>query len=207
MLTCQQTTMTVRARAISFAAIVSCLVALVSVYLLATPARKVSNARHETYSYIGDDYPELWEISSLRQVGMTVEESRSYPIEGGHNALEMWATTSSQGFGYVRLGSEKRAFAISMFHQLHCVRLLRAALAGRYDTYARGHMHHCLNYLRQMILCSPNLTLEPADVLSRDFEVDRIGATHVCSDWSTMYRDAAENWDNWLQFPGNSSAG
>ncbi|KAJ6529062.1 hypothetical protein DFH09DRAFT_935034, partial [Mycena vulgaris] len=154
----------------------------------------------------GGDYPELWEISSLGKVGMTIEETRSYPIDGGHNALEMWATSSSKGFGYVRLGSERRAFAVSMFHQLHCVRLVRAALAGRYDSYALGHMHHCFNYLRQMILCSPNLTLEPADVLSRDFEVDRIGATHVCSDWSVMYKDAADNWNDWVQFRGNSSA-
>jgi hypothetical protein len=100
-------------------------------------------------AYIGDDYPELWDISSAPSPGMIVEETRAYPINGGHNALEIWATSSSKGFGYVRLGSENRAFAVSMFHQLHCVRLLRAALAGRYDSYAQGHMHHCLNYLRQ----------------------------------------------------------
>ncbi|KAJ7160005.1 hypothetical protein C8R43DRAFT_1086874 [Mycena crocata] len=144
------------------------------------------------------DYPELWEGTSLQEVAMTVEETRSYPIDGGPDALEIWATTSSKGYGYVRLGSEQRVFAVSMFHELHCVRLMRAALAGRYDTYARGHMHHCLNYLRQMILCSPNLTLEPSDVLSRDFELDRVGATHVCMDWSALYSEAADNWYNWL---------
>ncbi|KAJ7744017.1 hypothetical protein DFH07DRAFT_978688 [Mycena maculata] len=147
-------------------------------------------------AYIGDDYPELWQIESS-QVAMVVEETRSYPIEGDPDAREIWATTNSKGFGYVRLGSEDRAFAVAMFHQLHCVRLLRAALAGRYDTTSRGHVHHCLNYIRQMILCSPNLTLEPPDVLSRDFEVDRIGATHVCSDWTAMYSAAEQNWDSW----------
>ncbi|KAJ7124096.1 hypothetical protein C8R43DRAFT_899204, partial [Mycena crocata] len=154
----------------------------------------------------GDDYPELWDVTSLGKVGMVVEETRAYPIDGGYNALESWATTSPKGLGYVRLGSEQRAFAISMFHQLHCVRLMRAALAGRYDPYAQGHMQHCLNYLRQMILCSPNLTLEPANVLTRDFEVDRVGATHICSDWSGMYQDAADNWNNWLLSRDNGSA-
>ncbi|KAJ7038978.1 hypothetical protein C8F04DRAFT_1209324 [Mycena alexandri] len=153
---------------------------------------------------MGDDYPELWDVPPTSHVGMTVQESRSYPIHGGHNALEIWATTNAKGFGYVRLGAEQRAFAVSMFHQLHCVRLLRAGLAGRYDAYARGHMQHCLNYLRQMILCSPDLTLEPADVLTRDFELDRTGATHVCSDWTSLYSEAAANWAHWYK-PGNAS--
>jgi hypothetical protein len=80
---------------------------------------------------------------------MLAEETRSYPIEG-RDALEIWATSSSKGFGYVRLGPEKRAFAVAMFHQLHCVRLMRAALAGRYDASSHGHMDHCLNYIRQL---------------------------------------------------------
>ncbi|KAJ7697022.1 hypothetical protein B0H17DRAFT_1052626 [Mycena rosella] len=142
--------MSVRSRVPSLAAFVTCLVALASVYLLSNSSRKGLAVRDHSYSYIGDDYPEIWRISSsLGKVAMTVEETQSYPIHGGHNTLEMWATTSSKGFGYVRLGTEHRAFAVSMFHQLHCVRLLRASLAGSYDPYARGHMHHCLNYLRQ----------------------------------------------------------
>jgi hypothetical protein len=44
----------------------------------------------ELLAYGGDDYPELWEISSTQTVGMMVEETRS----------------NSKGFGYVRLGSE-----------------------------------------------------------------------------------------------------
>jgi hypothetical protein len=79
---------------------------------------------------------------------MTVEETRALPIHGV-DAREIWATTSSKGFGYVRLGPEHRAFAVAMFHQLHCVRLIRSALDGHYDATARGHMHHCLNYIRQ----------------------------------------------------------
>jgi hypothetical protein len=80
---------------------------------------------------------------------MAVEETRFYPIGGGHDSFEMWATTSSKGFGYVRLGNEHRAFAVAMFHQLHCVRLIHAGLTGRYDVATRGHMRHCLNYIRQ----------------------------------------------------------
>ncbi|KAJ7153217.1 hypothetical protein C8R46DRAFT_1166192 [Mycena filopes] len=156
-------------------------------------------------TYVGDDYPELWDAPSPNFVAMTVQETHQYPIHGGHDALEMWATTNAKGFGYVRLGNEQRAFAVSMFHQLHCVRLMRAGLAGRYDAYARGHMQHCLNYIRQMILCSPDLTLEPPDVLTRDFELDRVGATHICSDWESMYTEAASNFGRWYR-PANSTS-
>ncbi|KAJ6460032.1 hypothetical protein C8R47DRAFT_1327817 [Mycena vitilis] len=195
--------MSARSRFLSLAAGLTGLIALANMYLGATAFRKASpGVAPHNYSYVGDDYPELWEIPSLQKIGMVVEETRSYPIDGGDNALEIWATSSSKGFGYVRLGPEQRTFAVAMFHQLHCVRLIRAGLGGRYDTYTINHMHHCLNYIRQMILCSPNLTLEPADVLSRDFEVDRIGATHVCTDWSAMYDEAANNW---ARFKGNSS--
>ncbi|KAF7290733.1 Hydrolase-4 domain-containing protein [Mycena indigotica] len=145
------------------------------------------------YTYLGSDFPELWETPSREPVAMLVQESRAYPIHGP-DALERWATSTSDGFGYVRLGEEKRAFAVTMFHEMHCVRLMRAALEGRYDAMSRGHMHHCLNYIRQSILCAPDLTLEPADVLTRDFEQDRIGSTHVCADWSAFFDAAADNF-------------
>lgn len=100
-------------------------------------------------AYIGDDFPEVYAMSSYRrQVAMVVEETRSYPISGP-DASERWATNSPKGFGYVRLGPEHRAFAISVFHQLHCIRHLRLALDGNYDPYTKGHAQHCLNYIRQ----------------------------------------------------------
>lgn len=82
---------------------------------------------------------------------MRMEEARAYPIHG-RDALERWASSAAKGFGYVRLGPEKRAFAVSMFHQLHCMRLLRSALDGRYDSYTRGHTQHCLNYIRVRLI-------------------------------------------------------
>ncbi|KAF9008618.1 hypothetical protein BDZ89DRAFT_1078883 [Hymenopellis radicata] len=150
------------------------------------------------YTYIGDDYPEYYiPTREIPDVVVRMEEARAYPIYGD-DALERWASSAATGYGYVRLGPEKRAYAVSMFHQLHCLRLMRSALAGRYDDYTRGHTQHCLSYLRQMILCSPDLTLEPSDVLDRDFEVDRQGATHVCPDWGVMYEELEDNWNSWV---------
>ncbi|KAF8205915.1 hypothetical protein K438DRAFT_1715089 [Mycena galopus ATCC 62051] len=158
--------------------------------------RKPKDARR-TYSYLGDDFPEFYipVRGELSQVAMTMEETRHYPLNGS-DALDEWASSSSVGYGYVRLGPEYRGFALGMFHELHCLHVMRLVV-GEHDADAVGHFQHCLNYLRQFILCSPNLTLEPADVLTRDFETNRVGATHVCSDWSMAHNEVAENWWKW----------
>ncbi|KAJ7077416.1 hypothetical protein B0H15DRAFT_789680, partial [Mycena belliarum] len=137
------------------------------------------------------------------KVALTAHESRFAPLTGPY-APELWAASSAaQGFSYIRLGPEHGAFTVSMFPQLHCGRLLRAALGGRYDDAARGHVRHCLNYVRHlpscnltnllhgMTLCSPDL------ILDRNFEVQRTGATHMCNDWEALYSGAASNWNEW----------
>jgi hypothetical protein len=121
---------------------------------------------------------------------MTVEESVHYNI-WGPNALEEWASSSPKGTGYLRLGPEHRAFALTMTHEQHCLRIIRAALEGKPEFRQRISptvIQFCLNYLRQMVLCSPNFTLEP---------VGRNGATHVCRDWRKVYGALADNWDDW----------
>lgn len=132
---------------------------------------------------------------------MTVEESVHYPIFGSE-AKEEWATNSPAGFGYLRMGPEKRYFALDLFHQFHCLRLMRAALAGDYREKTKGHVGHCLNFIRQIALCDINLTLEPPDVLDRNFDVKRTGATHICTDWRQVFGALEENY---YSFRGNGS--
>ncbi|KAJ7664449.1 hypothetical protein DFH06DRAFT_323729 [Mycena polygramma] len=127
---------------------------------------------------------------------MTMEESRHYAVTGP-DALDEWASGTPVGYGYVRLGPESRGFSLAMFHELHCLHVMRLPLDGKASAHTLGHMQHCLNYLRQFILCSPNLTLEPVDVLTREFEENRVGATHVCRDWTQMYEEMENNWREW----------
>lgn len=129
---------------------------------------------------------------------MVAEETIHYAISSPE-AMEEWATTQVDGGGYLRLGPPRRGFAVSMFHELHCMRLMRYALNGQYSVYARGHMQHCLNYLRQEILCASDVTLEPADILDRDHTMERFGSVHVCKDWEALYEDAEANWKGWLR--------
>lgn len=57
----------------------------------------------------------------------------------------------------------------------------------------------------EMVLCHPDLTLEPFDPLERDFEVERVGATHVCRDWTAVLENLDRNWDEWVNGTSGSS--
>ncbi|KAJ3561849.1 hypothetical protein NP233_g9946 [Leucocoprinus birnbaumii] len=128
------------------------------------------------YSYVGDDYPAYYPLSKKRKVATAMDESVHYGIFE-QEAAEQWASNQVKGRG-----------------------VMRWALSGNYDEYAQGHVQHCLNYLRQQILCSPNLTLEPANILTRDHDVERAGAIHVCNDWRILYEELGVNWEEWKEF-------
>jgi len=64
-----------------------------------------------------------------------------------------------------------------MFHQIHCLQMIRLALIhGPND-----HSGHCLNFLRQAILCNSGITLGPLlDLDGNIMATDGLGVTHVC---------------------------
>ena len=134
---------------------------------------------------------------------MDIHDSARYATNGTAADAE-WAALIPSGGGIVHMGTgpNMQPFMLSMFHQLHCLRLIRSGLAGDYRAPTQGHFGHCLNYLRQMILCKPDLTLEPGDVLERDFSVERQGSVHVCEDWRQVYDMMQENWDDWARVKG-----
>ena len=89
---------------------------------------------------------------------MTVEESVHYQTLGF--ALDnVWLSATSSSYGYLRLGPESRLFDTTTSHELHCLSVFNLAFTKVWSLET-GHIHHCLSYLRQSILCDCNLTLE-----------------------------------------------
>ncbi|KAJ6498101.1 hypothetical protein C8R47DRAFT_318935 [Mycena vitilis] len=156
-----------------------------------------SGTEQSTQTFIANDFPEFWGIGEDALVGLPVQETEYYPVTG-EDANRQWASYTPPGSGYLRLGSENREFALAMTHEDHCLRLIRGVLADPSIPQARA-MPYCLNYLRQMILCMPNLTLEAPDKLSdsRNFTTSRHGSVHVCKDWRKVYVALEDNWDKW----------
>ena len=167
------------------------------------PGRSVSHSysvlshTYRKLAYRGHDFPRTFPLPTpeLPLVSLTAEESVHYQLMGLQSDDE-WFSLASADYGYVRLGPEDRMFVITMFHELHCLRVLNMAF-GKAPLATPEHIRHCLGYLRQGVLCAPDLTLEPGNFEDRDFEVDRTGATHTCRDWSVVYPIADENYYAW----------
>lgn len=107
-----------------------------------------------------------------------------------------WFSLAPEEAGYTRLGKDGRLFMVTMFHELHCLRVLNLAF-GKELVAKPGHIQHCLNYIRQSILCSPDLSLEPGDFEQRDFDTERTGALHMCRDWEVVYETMHETMVRW----------
>ena len=150
---------------------------------------------------IGPDHPANLPVERPK-VRITVEESVHFALANPESAHEyLW--TAPYGDNHIRLGPDMRAFAVAMFHQLHCLRGTQAALKmgwGKMRPGAQEHLHHCFNYIRQWTLCDADLTLEPGDFAQRNFTTERVGATHTCTDWQPIYDMVNDRWFKWEDY-------
>ena len=122
-----------------------------------------------------------------------------------------WGTVASGDEYYVpKAITGKRMFVVTMFHELHCLRMIN----GGFETEGNmreGHLKHCLHYIRQMALCDADMTPEPAGweekwSVEDDTGLDREGATHVCQNFQSIF-DAVENkWVEWVHEGGEDNS-
>lgn len=127
-----------------------------------------------------------------------MEDTEKYPIYGSQANAE-WVATTPTSNGYIHVGDDHRFVALAFGHEMHCMRILRMAIAyPKHRDANTEHASHCLNYLRMYILCNPDLTLEKFDPLEGNFSSDIFGATHTCRDWQLVYDElstAQKEWD------------
>jgi len=162
---------------------------------------KSTDVRH--YSYVGDDHPRELPID-LDTVAMTFGDSEHYNITGIWTWLEWQSITHfPKGDGIVRLGPNAREFEVSIFRQLRCIDTLRQALINGADAKSE----HCLNLLRQTVLCGSDITLDALNVYidGKLIATNGVGMTHVCRDWSRVYQYVTEN-QNGPNWQGTSNA-
>uniref|UniRef100_A0A8H7Y8X7 Uncharacterized protein n=1 Tax=Psilocybe cubensis TaxID=181762 RepID=A0A8H7Y8X7_PSICU len=155
-----------------------------------------------TVPYTWEDYPLEVPIKLEPTLEVVVEESVHYQVIGPE-AHDEWMYDSPHGEGTFRLGPNRHYSTIAMFHQLHCLRIFRGAIAAGPDypmKLQRQHLEHCLNYLRETTLCAADLTLEPGDFAQRDFDLQRTGATHMCRDYRELYKLSENDWADWYVY-------
>lgn len=140
---------------------------------------------------------------NLQTVALEVVDSERYGMYDDND----WASVTPAGHGFVKVGDGENYYAISMYHQLHCLNGFRKMLGGEQRNASRVehdemHVMHCLSYLRQMVLCSADITLEPAfSAENTDGRKTQAaygtGVTHECRDWVEVRTFAEENYETW----------
>lgn len=85
---------------------------------------------------------------------------------------------------------------ISVYHQLHCLKALHVALLPTIrgieprddDGFEHNHIEHCLDYLRQSVMCSGDTTLEPPDERPEKGKspLQGWGVEHTCQSWEEI---------------------
>ncbi|KAI0658607.1 hypothetical protein C8Q70DRAFT_178696 [Cubamyces menziesii] len=136
----------------------------------------------------------MWDIGDLPKVSMYIEPSVRYQLNDTDSEAE-WASLVPENGGVVYIGPDRQPYMPSLFHQLRCLDVLRRAYISLQVPTPEGldaAALHCLNYIRQMVLCRRDTILERV--------VDPGGAhavqpwqTLTCRDWTRVYDAHAHN--------------
>ncbi|KAJ7744018.1 hypothetical protein DFH07DRAFT_749651 [Mycena maculata] len=124
---------------------------------------------------------------------MDVHNTENYQLNGS-TAAAQWAALIPESGGLVRMGSENELFMVSMYHQLSCLDIIRRdyveGSVGKAGT--SSVTHHCLNYIRQMILCRGDRRLERVVDPFGEHAVE-IRGTQTCNDCTQVYNGVRDN--------------
>ncbi|KAH7905337.1 hypothetical protein BJ138DRAFT_1164960 [Hygrophoropsis aurantiaca] len=171
------------------------------------------NRREHTYR--GSDYPFHFPLfMPSAPVALTLTESVHFGLNRSdltHRAEWDALVSQPDGYGRVQLGDEHRLFVVVFYHQMHCLWKIQLTLINRADpTATYHHVEHCLNYLRQTMMCAAADTLELGDFMldvgryGNDSEAswrgERMGDTMVCQDWEWAYEALGENHREWVKW-------
>lgn len=121
-----------------------------------------------------------------------------------------WESLLPKGTGFTHAIDQQREdkiiFSVAMYHQLHCLGMLRRAHAyfrqgGLASEFiGETHVSHCFTYLRQSSLCAADMTLESASYEldssgNWTLGVDGMGIKHKCRNPDLLRRYLEMNYE------------
>ncbi|KAI1781370.1 hypothetical protein F4818DRAFT_35760 [Hypoxylon cercidicola] len=145
----------------------------------------------------------------------------------------MWMDLLGPGMGFVAIQNPSQyglppgisddhnppdveVFGVSMFHQLHCLMIIRDVFWANRDSKTVEdvevkHVNHCFDYIRQGIMCAGDMSIEGAAKMTEgESNVDRVngyGGRHECKnyqlsrDW--MDKHVPGKWNSHLHGTGH----
>ncbi|KZT28834.1 hypothetical protein NEOLEDRAFT_1086546 [Neolentinus lepideus HHB14362 ss-1] len=126
-------------------------------------------------------------LQSTGWVKMHIEDTVHYQLNGP-SAAEEYASMLPPGGHLVFVGAAQHPHTVALFHQLHCLNIVREAYihVDEPNSLAR----HCMNYLRQTILCLADTRLELVRRPSGN-RVTSFSSDYICRNWTAVYEAAA----------------
>jgi hypothetical protein len=153
-------------------------------------------------AYTGRDHPHQWNLD-LPFVGAFLENSIHYDVDTDVGAAE-WNATLPSGGAVLYLGTAARPFTLAMFHELRCLNIVREIIHEFYadsspnTTVPRKHLAtHCMNYLRQMVLCRADTRLQTVRA-SKGGGRTVLETMRTCRDWTAVYEAAEVNYADFI---------
>lgn len=134
------------------------------------------------------DTSPVWDLGGLAPTAMYFEPTVHYELNSTMADKE-WASLVPSNGGIVRIGPDREPYHLSMFHQLRCLDIIRRSYNAR-EGLTPGRLnpaaHHCLHYLRQMMLCRRDTRIEPVIDTGGPHAVQPWGLM-TCRDWRGVY--------------------
>ncbi|KAG6108528.1 hypothetical protein E4U31_007661 [Claviceps sp. LM219 group G6] len=87
--------------------------------------------------------------------------------------------------------AKTEGFSVAVMHQIHCVAILKHSfMLYRQDAMSEDieleHIDHCVEYLRQTLICHGDLTLERPSMQTYPQGATGWGEMHQCRDWDQL---------------------
>lgn len=141
--------------------------------------------------YIGNGYPEIWPIEQRPVLG-AFDNSNRYHLSSPEGVAE-WSSLVPPDGGVIYLGEKGEPFTVSMIHQLHCLNIVRDHLVREDRVETAPLARHCLNYIRQVVMCRADMQLEPFRSSKHDKGPVDLTGIYQCRDWEAVYNEIEGN--------------
>ncbi|KAF5337455.1 hypothetical protein D9758_018011 [Tetrapyrgos nigripes] len=158
-----------------------------------------------SYSYTGSSVPLIHPmINELPLTTLTLQESTHFRWNENSSVSHDEFRTLIKYPDLSILGPNHRMTILSWYHNLHCIAQIRAALLDHNDPVSTpGHFSHCLQYLRQLLLCGASDMLEEGDFMEKNFNFDRVGSDLVCYDFEIALETLRTEMDTFEEWKSN----
>lgn len=128
-----------------------------------------------------------WFIPELEHVAMRIIPwSAYYELES--EAWQRQLPTGGHVVHLANLDGTVGTHTVAVFHQLRCCDILRQAYLDEGSHRTSPLASHCMNYIRQTLLCHMDMRNE-----EQGSHPTNNGADTLCYDWEAIYEEAERN--------------